>query len=56
LLSWPMLQSAAQHPTLIVGVANDNWARGTPIPAAQRAAVIAWARLFRLPTVMAVNL
>jgi hypothetical protein len=56
LLSWPMLQSAAQHPTLIVGLANDNWARGTPIPAAQRAAVIAWARLFRLPTVMAVNL
>jgi hypothetical protein len=56
LLSWPILQSAAQHPTLIVGVANDNWARGTPIPAAQRAAVTAWVRLFRLPTVMAVNL
>jgi len=41
LLSWPILQSAAQHPTLIVGVANDNWARGTPIPAAQQAAVTA---------------
>jgi hypothetical protein len=56
LLSWPILQSAAQHPTLIVGLANDNWARGTPIPAAQQAAVTAWARLFRLPKVTAVNL
>jgi hypothetical protein len=56
LLSWPILQSAAEHPTLIVGLANDNWAKGTPIPAAQQAAVTAWARLFRLPKVMAVNL
>jgi hypothetical protein len=56
LLSWPILQSAAQHPTLIVGLANDNWARGTTIPAAQQAATMAWARLFRLPKVMAVNL
>jgi Carbon-nitrogen hydrolase len=56
LLSWPILQSAVQHPTLIVGLANDNWAKGTPIPAAQQSAVTAWARLFRLPKVMAVNL
>jgi hypothetical protein len=56
LLSWPILQSAAQHPTLIVGLANDNWARSTPIPAAQQAALTAWARLFRLPKVLAVNL
>ena len=27
LLSWPILQSAAQHPTLIVSLTNDNWAR-----------------------------
>jgi Carbon-nitrogen hydrolase len=56
LLAWPILQSAVHRPTLIVGVANDNWARGTPIPAAQRAAVTAWARLFRLPKIIAVNL
>jgi hypothetical protein len=55
LLSWPILQSAAHHPTLIVGLANDNWARKTPIPAAQQAAVTAWARLFRLPKILAVN-
>jgi apolipoprotein N-acyltransferase len=56
LLAWPIVQSAVHRPTVIVGVANDNWARGTPIPAAQRAAVTAWARLFRLPRIMAVNL
>ena len=56
LLTWPILESAVDHPTLIVGLANDNWARGTPIPAAQQAAVTAWARLFRLPKIMAANL
>ena len=55
LLTWPILHSALQHPTLIVGVANDHWARGTPIAAAQRAAVSAWAKLFRLPKILAVN-
>ena len=56
LVSWPILQSAMERPTLIVGLANDNWARGTPIPAAQQPAVTAWARLFRLPKLLAVNL
>jgi hypothetical protein len=55
LLTWPILHSALQHPTLIVGFANDHWARGTPIAAAQRAAVTAWATLFRLPKILAVN-
>jgi apolipoprotein N-acyltransferase len=56
LLTWPILHSALQRPTLIVGLANDHWARGTPIAAAQRAAVTAWARLFKLPKILAVNL
>ena len=56
LLAWPIVQSAVYRPTVIVGVANDNWARGMPIAAAQRASVTAWARLFRLPRIMAVNL
>lgn len=56
LLAWPVLHSAASRPTLIVGLANDYWAKGTPIPATQRAAVAAWARLFRLPSITAVNL
>jgi apolipoprotein N-acyltransferase len=56
LLTWPILQSALQSPTLIVGLANDSWVKGTPIPAAQKAAITAWARLFRLPNITAVNL
>jgi len=56
LLTWPILASALEHPTLIVGLANDNWARGTPIAAAQQAAVAAWARLLHLPKIMVVNL
>jgi hypothetical protein len=55
LLTWPILLSALQRPTLIVGLANDHWARGTPIAAAQRAAVTTWARLFRLSHILAVN-
>lgn len=34
LLTWPTLEPDLQRPRLIVGLANDNWARGTPIPAA----------------------
>jgi hypothetical protein len=56
LLSWPILQSAVLRPTLIVGLADDNWAHGTPIPTAQQAAVTAWAQLFRLPKLLALNL
>jgi hypothetical protein len=56
LLSWLILQSAVQHPTLIVGLADDNWAQGIPTPAAERAAVTAWARLFRLSKLLALNL
>ncbi len=55
LLAWPILHSALANPTLIVGLANNHWAKGTPIPAAQQAAVTAWARLFRLPKLLAVN-
>ena len=55
LLTWPVLSAMFEHPTILVGVANDYWARGTPIPSAQRAALTAWARLFSLPKLMAVN-
>jgi apolipoprotein N-acyltransferase len=55
LLTWPVLISMAQRPTVLVGVANDYWVAGTPIPSFQLAAVRAWARLFRLPYLCAVN-
>jgi hypothetical protein len=55
LLTWPILRSAMEAPTVIVGLANDHWAQRTPIPDVQKAAVAAWARLFRLPRILGVN-
>jgi apolipoprotein N-acyltransferase len=55
LLTWPILSLSLEHPTILVGVANDYWASGTSIPAIQGVALSAWARLFWLPKLMAVN-
>lgn len=55
LLTWPVFSASWGHPTILVGVANDYWARQTRIPAVQRVALDAWARLFSLPRLMAVN-
>lgn len=56
LLVWPMLQSALEKPTLIVGISNATWTKQTNIPAAQEACLKAWSRLFGIPFVSAVNL
>lgn len=55
LLTWPILRSMAEHPTVLVAVANDHWAFNTRIPSFQSSAVRAWARLFALPYVSATN-
>jgi hypothetical protein len=55
LLTWPVLTMSLDHPTVLVGVANDYWARGTPIPAVQRMCISAWARLFSIPSLVASN-
>lgn len=55
LLTWPVLTSMLQHPTLIVAVANDYWVEGTSIPRYQANSVRAWSRLFQIPIVSAVN-
>ena len=55
LLVLPVLLSAIDHPTLIVGMANQYWVRDTTIPAAQRASLVAWSRLFALPLLIAEN-
>ena len=55
LLTWPILQSALEHPTLILGIANDYWCRGTHVPRAQQACTRAWARLFNIPALTATN-
>ena len=56
LIVWPILHSMLDEPTLIVGISNAWWADGSSIPAIQRASLQAWARLFGLPLVVAVNI
>lgn len=55
LIVWPVLQSALHRPEAIVAIGNGWWATGTSIPAIQHASVEAWARLFGLSLVTAVN-
>ncbi len=56
LLVWPMIHSALEKPTLIVGISNAAWTKHTYIPAAQEACLQAWSRLFGIPYVSAINL
>jgi hypothetical protein len=55
LLVWPVLTSMTERPTVLVGLANDYWAKDTIIPAIQHSCLEAWARLFDIPLVKAVN-
>jgi len=55
LLVLPILQSALEKPSLIVGISNAAWTRHTIIPAAQQACLSAWSRLFGIPYLSAVN-
>jgi hypothetical protein len=55
LLTFPILVSMAYHPDLIVGAANDWWARNTSIPVIQGQALDTWGRLFGVPVVRSTN-
>jgi apolipoprotein N-acyltransferase len=55
LLVWPMLRSANERPTLLIAASNETWTASTRIPAVQHACVRAWARLFGLPVISAIN-
>jgi hypothetical protein len=55
LLVWPVIASLWERPNVVVAVANDYWAAGTPVPKFQRLAAGAWSRLFGLPIVSATN-
>lgn len=55
LLVWPILQSALGSPDVLVAPANGWWTAGTDIVAIQIAVATAWARLFNLPLVLAIN-
>jgi hypothetical protein len=46
---------ALARPALFVGMFNDHWAAGKPIPKGQPLCLRAWSRLFRVPYRLAVN-
>lgn len=56
LLAWPPLVAMSTEPEVLVGMANDWWARATNIPAIQRMTMAAWARLFGTKLVLSENL
>jgi apolipoprotein N-acyltransferase len=55
LLAWPVLRSALERPTMLIAVSNEAWTTGTTIPNGQHACVCAWARLFGIPVLSAIN-
>ena len=52
---WPALTAMLEKPDILIGMANDHWATGTPILRFQAAALRSWARLFGIPLMAAVN-
>jgi predicted amidohydrolase len=54
-IPWTVLTAAVARPTVIVGMSNDHWATGTPIPQWQALCLHAWSRLFHVPYLLAVN-
>jgi len=55
LLTWPMLRSALERPTLLIAISNEAWTQATIVPRVQHTCVRAWARLFGLPVISAIN-
>lgn len=55
LVVWPVVQSMLFHPEVIVATGNGWWTHGTNIVAIQEASIKAWASLFGLPLVFALN-
>jgi apolipoprotein N-acyltransferase len=55
LLTWPMLRSAIEKPTILIAISNESWTSSTIVPRMQHACVRAWARLFGLPVISAIN-
>ncbi len=55
LIIWPVLQSMAMGSEMIVAISNGWWTGDSNITDIQSASVTAWAKLFDVPLVMAVN-
>lgn len=56
LLVYPLLVSFANSPDVVIGAANDWWAKTTSIPEIQRQVLDTWGRLFDVPVVRATNI
>jgi apolipoprotein N-acyltransferase len=54
-LTWPMLRSALERPTLLIAISNEAWTSTTIVPRMQQTCVRAWARLCGLPVISAIN-
>lgn len=55
LIAWPVLTSFLERPTMIVAVSNNVWVTGTAIPKFERTSMQAWAALFNVPVIFAIN-
>jgi apolipoprotein N-acyltransferase len=55
ILTYPILASMLEQPSVVVGISNMYWFADTTIPRYQTSALRAWAKLFRLPYLLAVN-
>ena len=55
LIVWPVLQSLARDPDLIIAVGNGWWTASTSIVGIQTASAAAWAHLFDKPLVTSFN-
>jgi apolipoprotein N-acyltransferase len=55
ILTYPILAAMLEHPSVVVGISNMYWFADTTIPRYQASALRAWAKLFRLPYLLAVN-
>jgi hypothetical protein len=55
LISWPVLASFMERPSMLVAISNNVWVSGTPVPAIERTAMTAWAQLFHVPVLFAAN-
>ena len=54
-LTCPIVASMLQSPTVLIGISNMYWFADTPIPRYQESALRAWAKLFHIPYLLAVN-
>ncbi|MGB7433719.1 MAG: conjugal transfer protein TraB [Ahrensia sp.] len=55
LLVWPILQSMAHQPKILIAIGNGWWAKGTGVVASQVAQVEAWAALFDVKIIHSFN-